>query len=242
MKSSKWFWGIFFLAAAAFVVATQIVPAQAGLFAQIGFWSIAASVLLAAVLIHSLIDLNFFGVFVPAALLYSIYQKPLNLQYLDIWLLLFTAVLASIGFSIIFHKHHHHCHEHWHDGHWDEHFTDTSENLDGNTPCAKVSFGSSSKYLHGDSVTKGEFVSSFGTLEVYFDQAMLAPEGAEVYVEANFGTIKLFIPRVWRVVNHVHSSFGDVKNMSRNNQPLENAPVLKLSGNAHFGSVELYYI
>ena len=63
MKHNNWFWGIFFVLAAIFVIATQVTS-----FTVIGFWSIAATVLLAAIFVQSLIKLNFFGVFLSLAL------------------------------------------------------------------------------------------------------------------------------------------------------------------------------
>lgn len=232
MKNRNWFWGVFFLVAAVFVLASQF-----GSFGHIGLFSILATVLLVALLIEGLIDRNFFGIFVPIAFLYMIYQQPLHLVVISIWLLLLAAVLASTGLSMIFHKHpHYHCH----DKH--EEFYQTTENIDDNNPYAKVSFGSSSKYLHGDCIKTGQFTSSFGALEVFFDQAQLNPEGAEIFLDCSFATIKLYIPRHWIIRDNVRASLGSVENDVRLNQPAENAPRLTLSGTVQFGSVEIHYI
>ena len=108
MKHRNWFWGIFFLAAGFFVVASQV-----GGFMQLGFWSIAATVLLVAALIGSIANLNFFGITVSAALLYAIYQEPLGWPRLSVWLLLLTAIFVSIGLSLIFHNRRHKRWEKW---------------------------------------------------------------------------------------------------------------------------------
>jgi hypothetical protein len=55
MKNKNWFWGILFLLAAVFVIASQF-----NFFMEIGVLSIIAAVLLAAILVDSLIRLHFF--------------------------------------------------------------------------------------------------------------------------------------------------------------------------------------
>jgi len=235
MKSKNWFWGLFFLLAAVFVIASQI-----GSFGQIGIISILATVLLVALLIHSVMNRNFFGVFLPLALLYWIYQQPFQLMPISPWLLLLSAVLASIGFSCIFRtypKKWVHCHQ----GDT-ERFTQTTENIDDNNPYAKVSFGSSSKYLHADCLKGGQFYSSFGSLEVYFDQAQLSPDGTEIFVDCSFGDIELFIPRNWRVIDNIRTSLGSVENDVRVSNLEKDAPELTITGNVSFGSIEIHYI
>lgn len=235
MKSRNWFWGLFFLLAAVFVIASQI-----GSFGQIGILSILATVLIAAIIIHSALERNFFGVFMPFAFLYLIYRQPLHLVEINLWLLLLSALLASIGFSFLFRSHPHHPWACSHDG--GDQFVPTSESIDDNNPYAKVSFGASSKYLHGDCLKSGQFASSFGSLDVFFDQAQLSPDGAEIFLDASFGTIKLYIPKHWKVIDSVRASLGAVENDARLNQPSENAPRLILTGNVQFGSIEIHYI
>lgn len=233
MKNKNWFWGIIFLLAAVFVVGNIT-----GAFVNIGFWSIAATVLLAAIMISSIIYLNYFGIFVPAVFLYKIYWQALNWPDVSIWGLLLAAVLASVGFEILFHKRHR-----WNCcPHGDYHkYNRISESSDDNHPYAKVSFGASSQYLHGNCIESGEFTSSFGELDVYFDQAMLSPSGAEVFFDCSFGAIKIFVPRLWQVKDNIRASLGAVQN-DRTAQPDPNAPVLTLSGNVQFGAIEIHYV
>lgn len=233
MKNKNWFWGGFFLVAAIFVIASQI-----GSFGHFGFLSIAATVLLAGILIHSIVELNYFGIFMPLAFLYMIYTRPLNLIPISPWMLLLSAVLASIGFSCIFRKSYHkEVHIHDHQG-----FERTIETMDDNNPYAKVHFGASSKYLHADCLRNGQFFSSFGALEVFFDQAQLSPEGAEIALDCNFGAIKLYIPKHWRVVDNLNASLGGIDNDTRFAQVTEDSPRLTLVGNVHFSGIEIKYI
>lgn len=70
----KWFWGVFFVLAAVFVLASQF-----GMFGQIGVLSILATLLAVSLLIFSVPSKNFFGIF-SLSLIYLIYQKPLRMR------------------------------------------------------------------------------------------------------------------------------------------------------------------
>ncbi len=234
MKSKNIFWGLFFLLSAVFIIASQTVS-----FASVGIMSILATIFLAAVIISSLVQLEFFGVFVPFAFLYMIYDEPLKLKIISPWLLLASAVMISIGFSLIFRKRH----KRFVYPHWSaDSCSHTGENLDDNNPHAKVSLGSSSKYLHADCLQSGQFAASLGELELYFDQVQLSPGGAEVFLDCNLASIKLYIPRGWNIINKISASLGEVKENNRREKPTENAPLLTLAGNVKLGSIEIMYI
>ncbi len=234
MKHNNWFWGIFFILAAVFVIASQVTG-----FASIGFWTIAASILLVALLIQSLVKLNYFGVFLPLSLGYMLYQEPLNLYYISPWLLLLAAVLLSIGFHTAFRSRPKKVLKSQRKPHGSE---ATIEEIDDNNPAAKVTFGASNKYLHADNLKSGQFYCNFGALEVYFDHVTLAPEGAEIFVDCSLGAVKLFVPRSWRIVDKMNAGLGGVKDEARAGRPSDDAPTLTLTGNVSLGVVEISYI
>lgn len=234
MKKKQIFWGLFFLLSAGFVIASQLVS-----FGSIGIFSILATVFLAAIMISSLVKLEFFGVFVPIAFLYMIYDEPLGLKPISFWILLASMLLISLGFSLIFHKRHKaivfaHC------GSSD--CARPGESVDDNNPVVGVSLGSSVKYLHADCLKGGQFSANLGELEVYFDQVQLSPEGAEVFLDCSLAAIKLYIPRHWNVVDKVGAVLGEVKNSPRRATPDTSLPPLTLTGNVKLGSVEILYI
>lgn len=238
MKNRNWFWGIFFLAAGFFVVASQV-----GGFIDLGFWSIAATVFLLAAFIGSLINLNFFGIFVSAALLYAIYQEPLNWPFVSVWLLLLTAVFISIGLSIIFRGR---FHRHWSkpkccESNWGGNGA-TEEYIDGDNVSISESFSEVSKYLHAECLRQAHISSSFGSLNVYFDGVTLSSDGAEVFVDVSFGKLSLYLPKQWRVTDQVHTSAGAVTNNLRGNVMSADAPVLTLKGRVSFGNLDIRYV
>lgn len=249
MKRSNWFWGAFFLAAAIFVIASQL-----GAFVDIGFWSITASIALAAVIVYSIANLKFFGILVPAVLLYEIYRKPLDLYYISFWQLLLAAVLASIGLGLIFRSP-----RRWFKrllrrkrvdrmldkisngadkkGEWRG---SVSETLDGDKIFARARFTEACRYLHSEGLKKAELDVAFGQLKVYFDQATPDPAGAEVLVDVSFGEMKLYIPRSWRVIDNVTASLGAARNVEHAGEP--DAPTLTISGNVSFGDLNVEYV
>lgn len=232
-RHNNWFWGVFFVLAAIVIIASQVTS-----FAVLGFWSILAAVLLAAVFIQSLIHLNFFGVFLSLALGYILFQYPLELYIISPWLLILAAVLLSIGFHSIFRSRPKSSAS---PNRRDDNYR-TIEDVDDNNPYIKVSFGSASKYLHGDCLKGGQFYCSFGALELYFDQVTPDPSGAEVFLDCHCGSITLFVPRTWRIVDKLHSSLGSVKDEASRAAPGDNAPVITLTGDVSLGSVEIQYV
>ena len=216
-----------------------VIACQTGTFSQLGFWSTAATVLLAALVIGSLPELNFFGMLVPLALLYAIYRQPFHWPAISVWLLLLAAVLAATGLSLLFHNA---CHpgKHHHSDHGDG--SRRPENIDGNDIFARSSFSESCKYLHADSLQKARLSVSFGKMSVYFDQVRLSPEGAQADIDVSFGEMVLYLPRSWRVADRIYTVTGAVNSDPRQAPPDADAPTLTLAGRVSFGNLEIRYI
>lgn len=236
MKNKNWFWGIAFLLAAVFMLATPF-----GAFGQIGALSVLATIFAAALCIQSVMQKNFFGAFFSLALLYLVYQKPLHLVNLSFWFLMLVVLLLTIGCSLLFGG------RRWYNVRGSHHYHGNSpsmepEHVDSNNPKAEVNFQSLSEYLHADALRSGWFSSSFGQLAVYFDQAHVAPEGAEIHVECSFGSVQLYIPKEWRVTDQMETSFGSVECDVPRAVPQEGAPRLTLVGEVSFGSIQIHYI
>ncbi len=232
MKKKNIFWGIFFIVATVVLIASQV-----GSKGSISFWSLLGTILLVAVIIQSAIYRVFPGIFIPAALIYIIYQGPLNWPYLSPWVLIIAAILVSIGFHILF-KNRLLPRFAYHDN-----STRISGNDDDNNPKLSVSFGNTSRYLHSTGLESGRFSASFGSLEVYFGDAVLSPGGAVISMDCSFGSIKLYVPRTWRIAESLDSSFGGI-NYSNSGiaAPDTNLPQLTLTGSVSMGNIELTYI
>ncbi|MCL2425783.1 MAG: cell wall-active antibiotics response protein [Oscillospiraceae bacterium] len=117
--------------------------------------------------------------------------------------------------------------------------TKINEGDDPNNPYISVSFGAASRYLHAESLETAEFVCSFGSLEVYFDNVTLSPNGAEVDVSCSFGSIEIFVPPHWRVIDDVNSSLANAEISRKLQNNDADAPTLKITGSVSLGNVEV---
>lgn len=238
MKHRNWFWGLFFLLAAVFVLASPF-----GIFSTIGPMTVLATVLLAALAVESGANRNYFGLFLSLALIYAVNQQPLHLFHISFWLLVLAAVFAAIGCGMLFPHPYKSPPCGWQGAGGGPGFPGPGQTRDdNNNPAASVSFGSACRYLHGDCLRSARFSVAFGRLDVFFDQAKLSPDGADVFISCSFSGMELYIPKEWRVVDDLRMSGGTVEDPVRPVPPAPDAPRLTLSGNVSFGKVALHYI
>ncbi|MCC8022392.1 MAG: cell wall-active antibiotics response protein [Clostridiales bacterium] len=242
MKLRNWFWGIFFLCSAVLVLVNQVAP-----FAGVGIFRLIFSLLLAAITIQSVFQLNFFGIFIPPAVIAILFSDAWGLQAFTPWPVLIAALFASIGCSILFRGVWRARYWKWRNRHPQMRrggpaaFEASAEDLSDNVVSASVSMGSASKYLHSDALERAHLRCTMGDLKVYFDQARLSPNGAEAYLECTMGDITLYLPRTWNVNSQVSASIGGVNGVDqRVHNP--DMPTLTLTGYVHMGAVQIKYI
>lgn len=232
----NFFWGLFFIAGAASIIFHQL-----GYFNEIiSFPALVLIVVLSPIMIMSLFHLNFFGVFAPAAALAIFFREPLGLEAVSPWAIAFAALFLSIGFSIIFHRNkfnfgHYHNGSNGQSGHFD-----SIENLNDDVISFSESFGASTKYIHSENLKKASFKCTFGAMQVYFDNSKIDPEGAEIYIEASFCGMELYIPKNWNIVNNIHASLGGIS--EKNHRGSSEGPRVRLIGNVSLGGIEIIYV
>ena len=81
---------------------------------------------------------------------------------------------------------------------------------------------------------------SFGSMNVYFDNAIMEKENAVVKIDVSFAGMQLYIPRGWNVINNTSASFGAVEEKNRIDAVKTNT--LTLIGGISFAGVEIFYI
>lgn len=240
MKGRKLIWGVFFIAAAVLLVVNQL-----GYFTGVNLWSLLLTIMVVPVIGSGLARLNFFNVFFGIAFLLIIFAKPLGIMTLVPWTVLFAALFLSIGFSILIKP------RHWsgryavHGRNWRNHNHnyeeyETIDHVEGNDVNCYVSMGGSCKYLRSDSLESGRFECSLGYLKVYFDNVILNPKGANIYVDCSMGNIELYIPRNWNVKLNIDSMLGNVS--EQHHTYTQDAPSLILTGNVKLGNIDIKYV
>lgn len=237
MKFKDWFWGLFFVIAAGVIIASQF-----GLFKGIGLFTLICTVLLIPIIIKSLFTVNFFGIFFSLTVLALIYKEPLGIASISPWAIIITAILASIGFSMIFHKkpedfcHVHTCVHKCGEG--EPEVIETSE--DGEVIDIKVHFGSAVKYIKTENLKQVNLSTSFGAASVYFDNAKIPFGTAKVNLDVSFSGVELYIPKTWKVVNNADTALGGIDEKNRKYE--SEGPTLVIDGNVRLGGVEIIYV
>ena len=253
-RNRNWMWGILMLLIAAFIVSNQL-----GWLPPLSFWSIVAAVLAVVLLVSCITHKTVTTLPFVLALVYIVLRNQDSVPHVATWALLLAAGLVSAGIGLLLPQKppkgkfvigsFFGCDEDdWAD--WDDEEKATRRkkaraavgDIDNN-PSISVNFGGLNRYLHADSLETVHLTCNFGGMEIFFDQAQLAPNGATVYLDCKFGGIDLFVPRHWHVNEQISCTLGGVDvTPTRRAAPPEDAPQLTIVGNVMFGGVDIHYI
>lgn len=218
-------WGILFLLGAAAFLASKM-----GLFEGIGFWPIVFTIFLTATLIKGLLRLSWGSILFSLACLVIVHDEFLELEAITPWPVLGAALLGTIGLNLIFPRSYRAriCRS-----------ASDRTRRNGMSFSCENAFGSSVKYITGE-IEMVNLENAFGTLEVYFTDAVLKGHEARVYVDSAFGKTCLYIPGGWKVVNEVEAEFAGSYCGSAGGEAGEDT--LYLAGNVAFGQLSVQYI
>lgn len=232
-RGRKIFWGILFI-----LGAIALIIGQMGYLEGIGFWSILLTIGLVGVLVDGIWNKNFWMILFSIAFLIIANDELLGLEAITPWPVLGAALLGSVGMQILFpqKKNNRHNMIYKNGG---KKGTD-KDVLFGEQIGFANTFGESVKYLDGNEINEVYLENTFGSLNVYFNNALPKNGCAEVSVENVFGSTLLFIPADWKVVMNVNTVFGDVNEKGRNNAQGTNT--IHITGKTVFGEVGIRYI
>ncbi|MCL2563714.1 MAG: cell wall-active antibiotics response protein [Oscillospiraceae bacterium] len=225
-------WGLLFLAAAGLIVLHLF-----GLLGGINTWTLLISIPIVIGIVASLVNTEWGGVFFLSALLAFIYrgniESALDIR-INVWALLGIATLLTAGFYILFGKRKKN-RFFYRVGRDDEPYN--TENVTGEKLYFEEQFSGSSKYISSDNLSYVSIQNQFGGMEVYFDRATLAPEGAVVDVKNAFGGVELHIPRGWNVDNQMSNFAAGIDNPDV--RWVDGAPTITIRGSNRFGGIEI---
>lgn len=234
MKSSKIFWGIFFILAAVYVIISKF-----GILPDVGVFSILITVFLLWVFVEGIRHVNFYEILFSIALICIVYDEPLGITAVTPWPVLGAALLGSIGLSMIFHGRRRRGNAEWSGGNAGAGIS-SNEQCTGEQIRCENNFGSAIRYINSDNFRNAQLENNFGSLSVYFDNAIVQDGSAFVNTENNFGETNLYIPKEWKIQNNLERSFGSV-NEHGNSIGTSNT-LLYINGSANFGVINIYYI
>ena len=236
MKFKNWFWGLFFIVAACLVIVNQL-----GYLTGFNIFTLIASIFLIAIIIQSATHLNFAGILFPFAILGIMFAEPLGIENLVPWPILIAALFGTIGLSLIFSESIKdiHCHCIHENNCSKEHFDEIIDSPDESTVSCKVNFGSAIKYVNTQNFQKGFFDCSFGAMKVYFDNAHIEDDQAEIYLDVSFGGVELYIPKNWNIIDNVNTSLAGIDYEGR---PSTSTKKVILNGKISFAGVTIIYV
>lgn len=232
MKKERIYWGALFILASIALIINKL-----GYFSDVNMFSIVATIFLVGIMIKSIMHVNFSGIFFPLAFICIIYDKQLGITELTPWTVLIAALLGTIGFSIIFHKP-----SKWNNKkiNWDSDEFEIIDIEDESHVRLETSFASSIKYVNTDKFKQANLECSFGSMKVYFDNAILDEGKGIVKLEASFSVVELYIPKTWTVEDRSNVSFGGINEKNRNEGTPDNT--LVIVGDISFSGVDIIYV
>ncbi len=226
----KVLWGLFFIAMAGLLVLGQVMELPSTI-------SIVLTLLVGAILIEGVLGKNLFVSVISMAIIVIINKDFLNITDISSFSIMAAALLLVIGLSIIFKgeknviffKGSKCCS-------FDESDVgyEASDVIDVN-----VSFGSSIKYVTSEDFKKAMIRTSFAELQVYFDDANIVGDTAEVELDVSFAGVSLYFPKTWKIDNRVDTSFGSIEEKGRKGDPLK---TIVLKGKVSLAGVEIKYV
>ena len=243
MKRKNIFWGVLFVLVAVFVVLDVFIGFSVNL------WQMFLTVFLVYVIVKSIPRYNFFGIIFPLLLIAHMYNQMFwwtgNIfgWYINFfsWDILLAALCLCIGLSFLFKsKRRNFFYYCGNSGREKNSFNEVIDSIEEPEVTAETSFGSSTKFVKSENFRRADFKCSFGSMKIYFDNATLSPDGAVVFIENSFSGIELYVPKEWKVIDNISSSFGGVDEKNYNVGNSESK--LFLEGSNSFGGIEIIYI
>lgn len=230
MRKQRIFWGLFFIAIAAVMIANQL-----GMLGGFSMMQLVLGMLFAAMLVKSALYRSISGVLFAAACLGSVFAEELGIGAWAPWTLLSIALFLSIGFHFLLQP------KKKYVDHGQAHsFSKSVEHVSDDELSFHTSFGESIKYVNSNALEKAYLTCSFGSMKVHFENAGIQEE-AYLYMDVDFCGVDLYVPKNWQVVNRMHTSFGGI-NEKNHNAADGTAPRLILSGNLSFAGITITYI
>ncbi|GEN95802.1 LiaF transmembrane domain-containing protein [Pediococcus ethanolidurans] len=240
-KWGHWFWGLFFLACAAILIASKM-----GWFSyQANMWTVIFTLILAAATIKSIVYFSITGTIFSLAFISMLYAKPLGITNLVPWTILGAAFLLSIGLSLVVHpfkrKFHHHQHvfinETGHDG---QHFSQSTTTDYESYVNVNVRMGSTIRYVQSTNFQHAIINVTMGDAKVYFDQAIITNDRANIELNGSMGDIDLYVPKAWNLQVQLDSFM--VETTETGLKPTKDGPLVSIIGDFKMGDITVHYV
>lgn len=240
------FWGLFFLACAAYAIASQLGV----LSYRLSFWSILGTVIFALSLIDGLINVRIAESVFSVAFLLMVYAGPLHLTKLVPWTILLAALLVTIGLGIIFRNRFHSVVyanrkirnlRHKREGFLDNILTEKATKESGSHVVIDQELSDSSRYLDSQELERVDVRARMSEINLYLDQANAAGEQVQLNLDLSMSSLTVYLPLSWQVDSNLsdNSLFGDLEIDGDSNG---GGPTLVLNGHSSMSEIKIEYV
>lgn len=210
------------------LVAFLILLNALGLLVNITLWQIILSIVLIFIFVKSLLRLQYFGIFISAALMLLLYHDDINVPIVSPFLLILGSIVIALGFNILTKA----------DDEIDIMQKNTQDVIDNDgTVKFSSSFSISTKYLHAQNVELIDLNNSFGQMNIYLNDVTFNQE-LKVNVNNSFGETVLFIPEEYYVIPLVNSTLATINSVNNIISKDEGLNVI-ITGDNMLGSITI---
>lgn len=229
-------------------IAVALMLNGMGFLPYIPWFKLICTGLLLAWTIKSLREREFFGICLSLGIIAWLFDKELGIQHLTPFPLLAAVVLLGIGLDMIFAKKQRIVHVIHTDGKWETKAEEKAREKeeyyeqwqDGRKIVLENVFNSTSKYVSTSAFDQANLENVFGSVNIYFNNAVIANERANVRVENVFGRTNLYFPKTWRADINQEAVFGRINIIGEPNYDMS-APCVVMNVETVFGDVNIYF-
>lgn len=249
-RGTNIFWGVILIA-----VAVCWVVSALGYLPDVAVTHIVFTVIWGALVIKGLVKRECFSVFMGFAFLAIVWDEELGIEAITPWTVIGAAILLTIGCSLIFkgrkrrdwEKNHSYnfkkCEKNENNKTWEgntEYGTDQphQSHVNGEHVYHMNRFSGAQKYIDSQNLKSVEIINKAGGMEVYLDNAKVAGDKVYMRIECYAGGLEIYIPRSWRLENHVECFMGCVEEPENIGEAV-NDVTLVLSGTVKAAGVEI---
>lgn len=229
MKKSKIILGVTFILMAIYLVGNNLE-----LIPDVPVVKILFTLLMTYCFVKGLEHKSFYGTILSLCGIAYIYDDFLGIEEITPWTLLMSGILLSTGLSILFKKKKIVC------CNINAEHSTTENTKDGQVVRLENSFNSVSKYVNTDYFSEAYVKNTFGSCNMYFNNAIMASGSAKVKLENSFGEINVYLPKTWRMELTKDVTLGAINVHGAGNADMD-APFVQLVAESSFGEINIYF-
>lgn len=227
------------------LIAAIMMGSAMGILPDISWVKLLGGALFTVWAIRGLMKLDFLGCFMSASIVAWIFEEELMIEHLAPFPLVVAAILLGAGLNMIVGNKYRFItfSREDKDGNYVEGSIEDvrkEEWQDGRTVVLENLFNSTSKYVNSTSFSAAKLENTFGSANVYFDNATVYNGEATIELENNFGRMNIYLPGKWRAQIRQESAFGHVNIHGEPNRDMD-APLVIIKAESNFGELNIFF-